>query len=158
MKKTLWTSFILVLMSFTTMAQDDQIKLMNKYLGAWQANRGKDTIEVWDYKPYGSQAFIVDIYQIVKGKKIPVSFNPISYNPMTGKFYGFTLLANGYYGTWVGSFTSETKFDGDMLANFNPEPVYGKIENTFTNPNEWHCLSYTNEGVKFADLHFTKVR
>ena len=131
---------------------------MNKYLGAWQANRGKDTVEVWDYKPYGSQGFIVDIYQIVKGKKIPVSFNPISYDPAAGKFYGFTLLANGHYGTWIGAFTSETKFDGDMLGNFNPQPVYGKIENVFTGPNEWTCNCYTMEGIKFVELNFTRIK
>jgi len=45
-----------------------------------------------------------------------------------------------------------------MLQDFNPQPVFGKIENTFINPNEWHCMSYTNTGIIFADLNFKKVR
>jgi len=141
------------------MAQNvDQLKMMEKYIGKWQANRGKDTVEIWDYKPYGSHAFIVDIYQIIKGKNTPVSFNPISYDPKTGKFYGFTLLVSGYYGTWIGSFSSETKFDGDMLGNFNPQPVYGRLENIFKNPNEWTCALYSTEGIKYLQLDFVKIK
>jgi hypothetical protein len=161
MKKLFFVGAVFAVMSFAfnvLMAQDlDQFKLMKKYIGAWQANRGKDTVEVWDFKPYGSQAIIVEIYQTIKGKNTPVSFNPISYNPQTGKFYGFTLLISGYYGTWVGSFTTETKFDGDMLLNFNPQPVYGRLENIFINPKEWTWIGYNHEGKKFLELHFVKV-
>jgi hypothetical protein len=160
MKKLCLTGMIFVLMAFTfnaLMAQHvDPLKLMEKYIGKWQAQRGKDTIEFWDFKPYGSQAFIVEIYQNIKGKISPVSFNPISYDPKTGKFYGFTLLISGYYGTWIGSFTSETKFDGDMLGNFNPQPVYGKLVNIFKNPNEWIWTGYDNKGIKFLELDFVK--
>jgi hypothetical protein len=161
MKKLFLTGAVFALMSFAfnvLMAQNvDQLKLMKMYIGTWQANRGKDTVEVWDFKPYGSQAFIVEIYQTVKGKNIPVSFNPVSYDPKTGKFYGFTLLISGYYGTWIGSFTTETKFNGDMVQNFNPQPVYGRLENIFISPKEWTWIGYNNEGKKFLELHFVKV-
>ncbi len=161
MKKLCLTGVVFVVMAFAnnalTAQNVDQLKLMEKYIGKWQASRGKDTIEVWDFKQYGSQAFIVEIYQTIKGKNTPVSFNPISYDPKTGKFYGFTLLISGYYGTWIGSFTSETKFDGDMVGNFNPEPVYGRLENIFKNPNEWTWKGYSNEGMKFLELSFVKV-
>jgi hypothetical protein len=162
MKKLCLTSVVFVFMSFAynvLMAQNiDQLKLMEKYIGTWQANKGKDTVEVWDFKPYGSQALIVEIYQTIKGKNTPVSFNSMSYDPRTGKFYGFTLLISGYYGTWIGSFTSETKFNGDMVQNFNPQPVYGRLENTFKNPNEWTWTGYNNEGIKFLELNFVKVK
>lgn len=162
MKKACLTGVIFVFVSLAynvLMAQQvDQLKMMEKYIGKWQANRGKDTVEVWDYKPYGSQAYIVEIYHIVKGKNIPVSFNPFCYNPSTGNFYGFTILYGGYYGTWIGSFSSESRFDGDMLQDLNPQMAFGKIENIFKNPNEWHGRSYTNSGITFMDLHFTKVR
>lgn len=142
----------------TLMAQNlDQFKLMKQFIGTWQANTGEDTAQVWDFKPYGSQALIVEVTQMIKDKKIPVSFNSISYDPIAGKFNGFTLLFGGNYGTWIGSFTSETEFHGDMLYNFNPQPVYGRLENTFLNPKEWIWTGYNNEGVKFLELHFVKV-
>jgi len=162
MKKTFLTGIVLVLLSFACgaiMAQNaDPLKLMKKFLGAWQTVRGKDTIEVWDFIPYGSQAFIVDIYHVVNGEKTPVSFNPISYDSSTGKFYGFTLLVSGYYGTWIGSFTSDTKFDGVMVENFNPQPVYGRLENIIINQDEWTWKGYNNEGKKFLQLDFVKVK
>jgi hypothetical protein len=72
---------------------------MKKYIGIWQANKGKDTVEVWDFKLYGSQAFVVEVTQTIKGKKTLVSINSISYDPQAGKFFGFTLLTSGGYGT-----------------------------------------------------------
>ena len=145
--------------SHLIMAQNlDPLKLMNKYLGAWEAKRGKDTVEIWDFKTYGTNGFIVNIYQIVDGKRLPVSFNPISYDPITGKFFGFVLLATGNYGTWIGSFTSETKFDGDMLSNFNTQAVYGRLVNEFKNPNEWVWTGYYTNGVKFLELDFVKSK
>jgi hypothetical protein len=162
MKKLCLTGAVLVFMSFaynTLMAQNvDQLKLMDKFTGKWQAHRGSDTVEVWDFRKYGPHAFVVDIYHTVKGKNTPVSFNPISFDPATGKFYGFTLLVSGSYGTWVGTFTSETKFDGDMLGNFNPQPVYGRLENIIKNQNEWTWKGYTPDGVKFLQLDFTRVK
>jgi len=153
--------FLIVLMSFASISllaqKPDPLKLMDKFIGKWQASRGKDTVEVWDFKEYGPHAFIVDIYQNISGTKTPVSFNPISYDPATGKFYGFTLLSSGYYGTWIGSFTSETQFNGDMLGNFNPKPVYGRLENIINNPNEWTWRGYTPEGKKFLQLDFVRA-
>lgn len=149
---------IVIFASSSTTAQNiDQFNAIKKFQGAWQANRGKDTVEIWDFIPYGSQGYIVDIYQLSKGKKTPVSFNPISFNAATGKFYGFTLLAGGNYGTWVGSFTTETKFDGDMLSNFNPQPVYGRLVNIFKNPDEWTWMGYTPDGIKFLQLDFVRL-
>jgi hypothetical protein len=162
MKKSFLTGVALMMVLFVdrsvTAQNIDQLKEIKKFQGAWQANRGRDTVEIWDFIPYGSQDYIVDIYQLSRGKKTPVSFNPISYNAATGKFYGFTLLASGNYGTWVGSFTTETKFDGDMLTNFNPQPVYGRLVNIFKNPNEWTWMGYTPDGIKFLQLDFVKVK
>jgi len=162
MKKVFLTGVVFVFMLFAfnvIIAQNvDQQKLMKQYIGTWQAITGKDSVEVWDFKLYGSQAYVVEVTQTIKGKKSPVSFNSISYNPEAGKFFGFTLLTSGYYGTWIGSFTSETKFSGDMVQNFNPQPVYGRLENTFINPKEWTCTGYNNEGIKTMELHFVKVK
>jgi len=160
-KKMFLSGLVFVFMSSvsdTLMAQNlDQLKLMKQFTGTWRANTGSDTAQVWDFKLYGSQAFVVEVTQMIKDKEIPVSFNSISYDPITSKFYGFTLLFGANYGTWIGSFTSEAKFQGDMLYNFNPQPIYGRLENTFLNPKEWIWTGYNNEGVKFLELHFVKI-
>ena len=135
----------------------DQAKLINQLVGKWQAKISADTAEIWDFKKFGTQSFIVDIYRKTRDNTVPVSFNSIYFDPAADKFYGFTLLSTGGYGTWIGSFASESKFYGDMLNNFNPQPVYGKFENTFTNPGEWTWTGHINEGIKLPDLHFVRV-
>jgi hypothetical protein len=162
MKKLCLTGTVFALMLFANnvlLAQNvDQLKLMKQFIGKWEASTGKDTVQVWDFKLYGEQSFFVEITQIIKGKTIPVSFNSTSYDPKAGKFYGYSLMANGNYGTWIGSFASETKFYGNMVQNFNPQLVWGRLENTIKNPREWTWTGYNNEGVKFLEFNFVKVK
>lgn len=147
-----------LLTGVTSGAQNpDQAKLINQLVGKWQARVGSDTVEIWDFKKFGTQSFIVEINRKIKDNIIPVSFNSIYFDLVADKFYGFTLLSNGGYGTWIGSFTSESKFYGDMLNNFNPQPVFGKFENTFINPKEWIWTGSINENIKLPDLHFVRL-
>jgi hypothetical protein len=135
----------------------DQPKLMLQFLGKWQANVGKDTVEVWDCQVYG-KAYTSNVYQVTKGHKNPLYTNNISYDPKEGKFSGFQLTANGGYGTWIGSFTSEKKLEGIMVHNFNPDPVYGKVEIIFKNPDEFTYLIYNAQGVKTSELQYVKAK
>ena len=135
----------------------DQTKLMLQFLGKWQANVGKDTVEVWDCQVFG-KAYTSNVYQVTKGHKTPIYTNNISYGPKEGKFRGFQLTADGGYGTWIGSFTSEKKLEGILTQNFNPEPAYGKIEIIFKNLNEFTYLIYNTQGVKTAELQYVKVK
>jgi hypothetical protein len=162
MKKLFLSGLILLfclILSETSKAQSlDQAGLINQLVGKWQAKAGQDTVEIWDFKKYGPQSYIVEICRKTADNILPVSFNSISFDPMAGKFVGFTLLFNGSHGTWTGTFISERKFCGDMLYNLNPEPVFGKFENTLKNPEEWIWTGYINEGIKLPDLHFVKVK
>jgi len=135
----------------------DQPKLMLQFLGKWQANVGKDTVEVWDCQVYG-KAYTSNVYQVTKGHKTPFYTNSISYGQKEGKFSGFQLTADGGYGTWIGSFASEKKLEGIMVKNFNPEPVYGKFEIIFKNLNEFTYFIYNTQGVKTVELQYVKVK
>ena len=135
----------------------DQPKLMLQFLGKWQANVGKDTLEVWDCQVYG-KAYTSNVYQVSKGHKTPIYTNNISYGPKEGKFMGFQLTANGNYGTWIGSFTSDKKLEGILTQNFNPEPNYGKFEITFKNLNEFTYSIYNTQGAKTAELQYVKLK
>jgi hypothetical protein len=135
----------------------DQPKLMLQFLGKWQANVGKDTVEIWDCQVYG-KTYTSNVYQVTKGNKTPIYTNNISYGPKDGKFSGFQLIADGGYGTWIGSFTSEKKLEGIMVQKFNHEQVYGKFEIIFKNLNEFTYFIYNSQGAKTAELQYVKVK
>lgn len=165
MKKLGFTTLLLVFFVFlfngiqgqTTKTQLDQVKLIKQFTGTFQANHGKDTVEVWTGRLYGSQAFVIDVSLMVKGKKLPNYINNISYDPKEGKFKGFTLWPNGDYGTWIGSYTTETKFDGVFTQDFGTQPG-GKIEIVYKNVNDFTFVTYNNDGVKTQDLHFIRAK
>jgi hypothetical protein len=49
----------------------DQFKLQQQFIGTWQANAGKDTVEIWEIHQYG-KAFIDNVYQVIRGQKTPL--------------------------------------------------------------------------------------
>ena len=111
----------------TAQTHVDQNKLMLKFLGKWQANVGKDTVEVWECLQFG-KAFTIDVYRVIKDKKTLREKNNIRYSPEEDKFKGFDLYNDATYDTWIGSFTSEKKFEGTAVRDFNPEPAYEKFQ------------------------------
>jgi hypothetical protein len=166
MKKLCLTSAIAVFLLFClegvqaqiTQSKLNQIELMKQYLGTFQANHGKDTVEIWTGKQYGPQAFILEVSYTIKGQKVPMYINNIFYDSNDGKLKGFQLWANGDHGSWIGAFTSETKFDGVMAQDFVAQPTWGRFENIYKNLNESDWAYYNSNGVKTIDLHFTKVK
>jgi len=141
----------------TVTANLDQPKLMLQFLGKWQANVGKDTVEVWDCQVYG-KAYTSNVYQVIKGQKAPLYTNNISYSPKEMKFKGFQLTFDGGYGTWIGSFTSAIKLEGIVVQNFNPEQLGWKFEAIFKNLNEFTYFIYNTQGVKTLELQYVKVK
>jgi hypothetical protein len=135
----------------------DQLKLMQQYVGSWQADIGKDTSEIWECQQFG-KASIIKVYQVIKGKKIPLYINNIGFDPGEDKFKGFVLWPNGEYSTWIGSFTSEKRFSGDLVQNFNPEKTFIELENIFENPKEWTWTQTTSSGLKILEYKFKKVK
>lgn len=135
----------------------DQIKLMQQYVGSWQANIGKDTSEVWDTQQYG-KAFIISVSQVIKGKKTPLYLNNICFDPKDSNFKGFVVWTDGSYSTWIGSFVNEKKFNGEMVQNFNPGTAYVKLENVFDNAKAWTWSQYNADGLKILEYKFIKVK
>jgi hypothetical protein len=153
---------LLLLCSNVTQAQSiqtklNQVELMKQFLGTWQANAGTDTLEVWEFKQFG-KAFILNIDRVVKGQKTPLNINNIVFNSELGKFKSFQLSTEGTYNTWIGLFTTEKKFNGDMVNNSNPETVWGKIQNVFDNPKEFTFTFSNTDSVVGEELKFVKVK
>jgi hypothetical protein len=141
----------------TTQAQLNQHELGKQFLGTWQANAGKDTIEVWDCQQYG-EAFITNVSHVTKGQKTPIYINNVGIDTRDGKVKGYALWPNGNYTTWIAVFTSQNKFSGDLVDNFTPEKVWGKFEMVFTNPKESIWTQFDPNGIKTSELKFIKVK
>lgn len=135
----------------------NQVELMNHFLGTWQANTGKDTIEVWEGQQY-EKAIIIKVSQIIKGKKNPMYINNISFAGSEGKAKGFLLFANGSYGTWIGYFTTEKIFIGNTVENFNPEITDMKFQGVFSTSSEFTWTAYNKESVKLLEYKFIKIK
>lgn len=134
----------------------NQAELMKKFLGTWQANVGKDTIEIWEGQQY-EKALVIKVSQVIKGKKNLLYINNVSFDVNEGKSKGFLLLSNGGYATWIGFFTTEKIFMGNLVQNFNPEMTDLKFQGVFTNSNEYIWTEYDKESVKILEHKFRKI-
>jgi hypothetical protein len=135
----------------------DQVKLMQQWLGTWEATIGKDTVEVWEANQYG-KSFIGNVSLIIKGKKSPSYISNFIFDSKDGKFKGFILFASGDYGTWIGLWTTEKKFSLDAVQNFNPETVDFKVELVYETPTKMTGTDFNTDGIKTNEKKFKKVK
>lgn len=163
-KSCLLVSSLLLIMSLsfgtlaqTTQPQPTQLELMEQFLGTFQTNIGKDTIEVWESQLYGN-GVIIKVSQVIKGKKSPIYVNNTAFNAEEGNLVGFILNQNATFTTWVGKFTDNKNFSGLLMNSFKPEQAWGKFAFVFLSPKEWTFSVHNMNGVKTADLKFLRVK
>jgi hypothetical protein len=164
-KSLLLVGFVLILLlctngiqAQTTQSQPDPAEAWKSLIGTWQANVGKDSVEVWDYKPYG-KSMVINVYYIIKGQKNPSYVNNCIYDSKDGKYKGFVFLNSGGYTTWIGTYNAEKNaLSVDMVNNFNPGTVWYKFEQVLVNPEAWSWAGFTKDGLKQWDNIFTKVK
>ena len=135
----------------------DQTKLMQQWLGTWEANTGKDTVEVWECRQYG-KSFIGTVSRVIKGKKSPSYISNICIDSKAGNIKGFSLSASGDYSTWIGLWTTEKKFSLDGVQNFKPETVSEKGELFYETPSKMTYTSFDMDGKKTGESKFNKVK
>jgi len=141
----------------TEQTQLNQLELMKQLLGTWQASVGMDTVEVWDYQQYGKTC-VINVYQVIKGQKIPLYINNMGFDSKGDKFKGYVLYSDGNYLTWIGLFKSESKFLVDIVDNFIPEKIWAKIEIVNVSSKEMNWTEFNAEGVKISELKFVKIK
>ena len=140
-----------------TQTQIDQLKLAHIFfVGTWQRDIGKDTIEVSESQQYGN-AFIENVFMVINGKKSFSYADNFGLSVKTGKFRGFNLYSGGGYETWIGLFTAENKFSADFVQNFNPENVKRKVEMVFDTPKNMTVSFFNLQGVKEGEVKYFKV-
>jgi hypothetical protein len=140
-----------------TQPQLDQLKLMQQFIGTWQADYAKDTIVVWNCQPYGKVIIITGTW-LIRGQKTSSFINNISFNSKESKFYGFVLFPSGNKNTWTSSYVSEKKSIGEYCANFNPEKVWAKFEIIHESPTAFTYYQFNMQGAKTAEWNFKIVK
>jgi hypothetical protein len=141
----------------TMQTQLNQLELMKKSLGTWQANVGNDTVEIWDYQQFGKTC-IINVYQVIKGKKTPLYINNMGFDSKGDKYKGYVLYSDGNYLTWIGLFKDENKFLVDIVDNFIPEKIWTKFEMVHISSKEMNWTQFNAEGVKVSELKFVKTK
>ena len=135
----------------------DQVKLAQQTLGTWEANVGKDSVLVRETRQYG-KSYIQTAYYNIKGKKTLYYTNNYCIDSKDGNIKGFVLYADGHYGTWIASWTTEKKFHADIVQNFKPETVLVKVELVYETPTKMTFTSFNTDGKKTGELKFNKVK
>ncbi|MBN1789387.1 MAG: hypothetical protein JW830_02745 [Bacteroidales bacterium] len=141
----------------TAQTQLNQVELIQQFLGTWNCDINKDTVEVWECIPYG-KTHTTTVSQIIKGKKSDLYLNNAGFDKRDGKFKGLLLYPNGDYYTWIGLFTTDKKLSVDIVDNLNPEKVLAKYEFEFKTPTNRTMTQFTADGVKVGEFKFIKVK
>lgn len=164
MKKFCLTILIAVFVLFfssgiqaqTTQPAINQVSLLKQFIGKWQATTGKDTVETWEGKSYG-EAIIITITRDVKGLSSPVYVNNIGFDKGDGNIKGFALFPNTDVIPWIGKFSSEKNFAGDLIGAFDSKAVWMKFDFVFS-AQGFIFGNYNLEGVKTGEYNFSKVK
>lgn len=134
----------------------NQMELYKQFTGNWQAQIGIDSFEVRECRAYG-MAFIIDVYRVINGKKIPLYMNNISFDGNDEKFKGFLLYPNAGYFTWIGNFVDKNSFSGKIVFNFMPDVAWSEFHTNFISPNEFTCTNFNQEGDQTLEMKFVKI-
>jgi hypothetical protein len=158
---TLIAVFLLVLTcgikAQTTRTKLDQPKLAQLFLGTWQQNAGKDSVQISETQQYGN-LFVQNVSLIVQGKKTFSYIMNYGYSSKEDKFVGVVFYPSGFYQTWFASFTSEKMFSGDFVRNFNPEAKTGKFEIIIGTPASMTMSMFNTNGIKTGEFKSVKVK
>jgi len=165
MKKLCLTIVVFVFLLFisnviqaqNTQTKLNQVELMKQWLGTWQNDTEKDTIEIWEAKPYG-KAIIAAVYRVIKGVKSDSYVCSFGYDDRDDKIKGFNLSPNTDFMTWIGVFTTDKLFKADALDSFKPEIVWFKNEIEFKTNTEMIVRGYDAKGVKTGEWTYKKIK
>ena len=164
--KKLWltTAIFVFLLSLSSVIQAqntqtklNQVELLKQWLGTWQNDVSKDTVEIWEAKPYG-KAIIANVYRVIKGVKSDSYVINFGYDDRDDKLKGFNLSPNTDFMTWIGVFTTNKLFKVDALDSFKPDIVWWKNEVEFKTPKEMVVRAYNTKGEKTGEWIYKKVK
>jgi hypothetical protein len=141
----------------TTQTKLNQLELTKQWIGIWQHNTSKDTIDGWEMKAFG-KAVIFTAFQIVKGKRTDSAMEIGGYDDRDDKIKGIWVGINANLVTWAGMFTTEHLFKCDALDTFKPDIIWWKNEIENKSSNELIIRTFNPKGVKTGEWIFSKVK
>ena len=142
--------------ALTTAPQLNQKELIKQLFGKWQAPSGKDSLELWDWQPYG-KSYKCEIQQVIKGQNKPWQINTSYFDSKTSKFFGAAVSPNGWAWGWNGAFVTEKKLVIDVYNLKEPSVITTKIEFVF-NTNDSFTGTYTPTSGKVSILNFSRIK
>jgi hypothetical protein len=109
----------------------DQVELMKKWSGTWKCESSKDSISIWELKPF-SKGYELDYKFLTKGQIYYEIKDFWVFDTKLEKWICFSLQQNGTYDIFYGTFTSSNNFIWDRFDLSNPEKLLDKWGNDFT--------------------------
>lgn len=136
----------------------NQKELVKQFEGKWQAPSGKDSVEVWEWQPYGN-AYSFDITVIANKKESSNYKNFWYYDNNLGKFYGAQIFHHGWWaGGWNGLFTEQNKLVIDYYPLSDPAKILSKIEFVIDSKDKFTMTSKIMATGKVSVWKFTRVK
>ena len=115
-------SFSLCVFSQSDKKELDQVELMKQWIGTWKCEITKDTVIIWDLKPFG-KGYELDYKNIANGKSIYEIKDLWVFDSKSEKWICFSLEGSGIYNMFYGKFISSNKFTWDSFDIANPEKI-----------------------------------
>ena len=141
----------------TIVPQLDQRKLISQFEGKWQAQDGKDTLQVWDWHSYGksNECFIT---LNVGGKESPLYKIMSNFDSRTKKFIGANFYFSGWSMGWNGIFITDKKLVIEAYRLSEPTIVTYKIEFVFDTPDSFTAVFNNLSRNTFTTLNFSRIK
>jgi len=115
----------------------NQIELMKKFAGTWKSESGKDTIFIWDAKPYG-EGLDVNVRFETKGKIVNEGNAVLAYDKNSDKYIQARIMKTSGSILAAMWFTSKNTCEGVLYTDMsNPENAKMKAIFEFISPTKF---------------------
>jgi hypothetical protein len=155
----LYTSVIVKpIQAQTTQNKLLQVELMKQFLGTWQAQMGKDTIQVDEFTAFGS-GIVGTIKTITNGKVISTFKELWGYDPKNDKII-FAMLSESSpeISLWAYWFTSKSTCEGVSYQDIsNPGKALLKYKMEIKSTDSY-VLTMLQNNKPVAELTFKRVK
>ena len=136
----------------------NQVELMKQFLGTWQAQMAKDTIQVDEFTAFGS-GVVGTIKNITKGKVISSTKELWGYDQKNDKII-FSMLSESSpeISLWAYWFTSKSTCEGVSYQDIsNPDKAILKYKMVIKSSNSY-VLTMLQNNKPVVELTFTRVK
>jgi hypothetical protein len=136
----------------------DQPELLNKLLGTWQAEIGKDSIQIQEYKSFGN-AIECNIKNICNNKILYSLKQLWGYDKINDKIIGLEIgTSSSEFNLYLCRFSSNSILEGTVIQDvYHTENVTSKIKLEFKSPDLFILYSFTDASGVLAQK-YTRIK